>query len=54
MKQQFEGESETEYKVCFNLHICKMSDSYVEKELESLNNRSRETSESFGPGDKLE
>lgn len=41
-------------KFCFNLHICKMSDSYVEKELESLNNRSRETSESFGPGDKLE
>lgn len=41
-------------KFCFNLHVCKMADSYVENELESLNNRSRETSESFDPGDKLE
>lgn len=54
MKQQFEERVRLNIKFCFNLHICKMSDSYVEKELESLNNRSRETSESFGPGDKLE
>ena len=41
-------------KFCFNLYVCKMVDSYVENELESLNNRSRKTSESFGPGNKLE